>query len=128
MDDSEVWGCNALLKPDHGEEPLWRLERGSAFTRDEEERIRNARPPEFDRDREEYPQDHLYPVAAEDGRWRWVYNGQSEGEGDDRVPQKIALPEEPMVGYWERYLLAMTVGEPDVWRFAEQASVPATAL
>ncbi len=36
-----------------------------------------------------------------------------------RVPQVAALPEEPLVGYWERWLLGLTCGrEGDVWRFA----------
>jgi hypothetical protein len=32
----------------------------------------------------------------------------------------MALPEEPLVGYWERYLLGLMVGEADVWRYAQK--------
>ncbi|KAB5511673.1 hypothetical protein GE09DRAFT_640670 [Coniochaeta sp. 2T2.1] len=128
LDDEGVWGCDALLKGDKGENPLWKLERGSAFTDEEEERLRDARPPELKRgESEEYPESHLYPVGAEDGRWKWVFAGKVEGSGEDgRVPQAVELPEEPMVGYWERYLLALRVGEPDVWRFSEGMSDLAT--
>ncbi|KAH8902976.1 peptidoglycan binding domain-containing protein [Coniochaeta sp. PMI_546] len=126
LDDGEVWKCDALLNGDHGTGPLWRLERGSGFPPEEDERLRTTKPPELALEDGEYPISNLYPVTVEDNRWRWVFVGRSEGEGDDRVPQETALPEEPMVGYWERSLLAMTVGQPDVWRFSEGASLLAT--
>jgi hypothetical protein len=126
LDDGEVWKCDALLNGDHGAGPLWKLERGSGFSPQEEDRLRSAKPPELSLESDQYPASHLYPVTAEDSRWKWVFVGRSEGDGDGRVPQKTALPEESMVGYWERYFLAMTVGEPDVWKFSEDASVLTT--
>lgn len=128
LDDGEVWKCDALLSGGAGGGPLWRLERGSGFSAEEEEGVkRSARPRELGLGSDEYPASQLYPVTAEDSRWKWVFVGRPEGEGEERVPQEVALPEEPMVGYWERYLLAMTAGQPDVWRFSEDAAVLATA-
>jgi hypothetical protein len=122
LDDAAVWRCEALLKDDKGSGPLWELQRGSGFTPEEEEKLKRFRPRELMLEGEDYPESYLYPVTAEDSRFRWVFVGNAEGQGDLRVPQSTVLPEEPMVGYWERYLLAMTVGEPDVWRFSEKAS------
>jgi len=125
LDDTGVWGCDALLKGEDGR-PLWRVERGSGLAPAEEGRLRRGVvPPEVGRDGEEYPETQLYPVTAADSQWRWVFAGRSEGDGAGRVPQMTVLPEEPMVGYWERYLLAMTVGEPDVWRFGEDTAAVA---
>jgi hypothetical protein len=68
----------------------------------------------------EYPLDVMYPVGEEDHLWRWVWDGKVEGEGQTRVPQMLALPEEPLVGYWERYLLKLMIGEMDVWKFGQR--------
>jgi hypothetical protein len=62
----------------------------------------------------------MYPVGEEDHLWRWVWDGKVEGEGQTRVPQMLALPEEPLVGYWERYLLKLMIGEMDVWKFGQR--------
>jgi hypothetical protein len=126
LDDAAVWRCDALLKGDHGGGPLWRLQRGPTLTSEEEGRLTSVPAPEFSRDRNEYPADHLYPVTAEDSHWIWVFVGPSQGDGHEQVPQSTVLPEEPMVGYWERYFLAMTAGDPDVWKFSEDASLSAT--
>ncbi|KAK4120254.1 hypothetical protein N657DRAFT_666259 [Parathielavia appendiculata] len=104
LDDNGVWKCEALLGTGDSERDdeeggfgRWRL--GSSS---------------------EYPAGVMYPVGEEDHRWKWVFDGRVEGEGEGMVPHVRELPEEPLVGYWERYLLKMTVGEVDVWRYAQK--------
>ncbi|KAL1837313.1 hypothetical protein VTJ49DRAFT_4035 [Mycothermus thermophilus] len=124
----------------------WRLERGCALSEAEEREVREVRelgPPEFPRNIEgrntsttsygrievnytdgtttpEYPPEAMYPVTAKDHKWKWVWHGKVEGEGVGRVPQVLELPEEPLVGYWERVLLGLMVGEVDVWKYAQK--------
>ncbi|SPQ26282.1 f2c554e2-bbd5-44f9-9491-0f6b106457e8 [Thermothielavioides terrestris] len=142
-DDNSVWACEALRGSpgDHGDgdggadddggngSGRWRLERGLALSEQQEEeevwRVRREGPPELRRnalmgDRPEYPAEAMYPVGEEDHRWRWVWEGPVEGEGQDRVPQVLALPEEPLVGCWERYLLGLLASEKDVWQYAQR--------
>lgn len=123
LDDREAWKCEALLWGDEGERPLWKLEKGSGFGEGEEERMRRVAAPELGIEGYRYPEGNVYPVTTEDGQWRWIFVGRAEGGGEGRVPQVNALPEEPMVGYWERYLLALTAGEPDVWSFSQDPAV-----
>ncbi|KAK3994221.1 hypothetical protein QBC44DRAFT_367744 [Cladorrhinum sp. PSN332] len=145
LDDRAVWECKSLLDPDldgdgneedekrngkkkksgaavGGDRPLWRLERGSGLSADEEREVQGKlrRPRELTVPGVEYPAGCMYPVGESDHRWRWVFDDEKKVVGRDqgRVPQQVVLPEEPLVGYWERYLLALTVGEADVWRFA----------
>jgi hypothetical protein len=131
-DDNSLWGCEALLgtgdKQRDEKEGVgrWRLERGSGLSEAEEREVRvgwEMGPRELRLMPEagsEYPAEVLYPVGEEDHKWRWVFDGQVEGEGEGRVPHVMALPEEPLVGYWERYLLGLMVGEADVWRYAQK--------
>lgn len=113
MDDRETWACRPLTA-------LWRLERGefrgveAAGTSAEED------PPLEPRVGE--PEDRLYPVQSGDCNWRWAYKKEVEygGDPEKQVPQATVMPEEPLVGYWERLLLAMTAGKPDVWRYAQE--------
>ena len=84
-----------------------------------------------------YPTEgRLYDVKMEEMGWRWVYVGDEKsvqtGTGSGRImfergvrfPDRKVLPEEPLVGYWERYLLGMLSGGSvkgggrDVWRWA----------
>ncbi|KAK4195059.1 hypothetical protein QBC40DRAFT_212311 [Triangularia verruculosa] len=133
LDDKDTWTCDALLKSDTAEEgdkkskggPLWKLERGSALGSGEEEFVKawRIRPREVTLPGEEYPERCMYPVGELDHHWKWVYQRKATGEGQGRVPQEVALPEEPLVGYWERYLLGLLVGEADVWRFSQQGIV-----
>ncbi|KAK4662333.1 uncharacterized protein QC763_700540 [Podospora pseudopauciseta] len=133
LDDKDVWTCDSLLKSETAEEgdkrrkggPLWKLERGSALSSGEEEFVKawRIRPRELTLGTDEYPERCMYPVGEFDHHWKWVYQRKAVGEGQARVPQEVALPEEPLVGYWERYLLALLVGEADVWRFAQQEIV-----
>lgn len=114
VDDAVVWGCEGLLK-----DGLWKLERGTGYSEEEEQALEAYRPAELAR-REDYPVDKLYDAGSGRDRWRWVYQKQVSGEEEHRMPQTTVLPEEPMVGYWERLLLGMTVGNPDVWKFARE--------
>jgi hypothetical protein len=91
------------------------LEKGSGFAAGE---VGPSKPKELEH--AQYPESNLYPVEAGDSEWRWVFSSRPEGIGNSQVPQETVLPEEPMVGYWERYLLALTVGELDVWKWAQQ--------
>lgn len=125
LDDREAWTCDPLLNDDRKSgRPIWRLERGGALDSQERERDeaiwvaeREARsgPPGDER--------ALYEVQQDDGDWRWVYDDSAVvlNGNKDRIlaPAVKVLPEEPMVGYWERHLLALTQGEGDVWRMAE---------
>ncbi|GJD04725.1 peptidoglycan binding domain-containing protein [Colletotrichum higginsianum] len=114
MDDAEIWDCKPLTKNDDGGE-LWKLERGSGI--DLSSSAENRKPRELDVDAEGYDA-RLYPVEKDDGLWQWVFAG-ADGH-PEAVPLVTTLPEEPMTGYWERYLLALTAGSPDVWRWAEE--------
>lgn len=124
VDDKEVWGCEGLLAPlPKGDQskPLWKLERDL----DDDEQARRGRG--YDRRvREiglpggEYPEACMYPVRKGDCAWKWTFTGKPTGQStESQYPQQTTLREEPLVGYWERYLLAVLRGEPDVWRFAE---------
>ncbi|KAK4463879.1 hypothetical protein QBC42DRAFT_304483 [Cladorrhinum samala] len=107
------------------ERPLWRLERGVGLGDEEEKGVEGKllRPRELTLSGVEYPPGCMYPVGPLDHRWRWVFDdAKVVGRGQERVPQQVVLPEEPLVGYWERYLLALTVGEADVWKFAQKAA------
>ncbi|KAK4227766.1 hypothetical protein QBC38DRAFT_499110 [Podospora fimiseda] len=145
LDDKAVWECKSLLDPNLAEEeneedekrksknkkkngnvegndrPLWRLERGSGLPAEEERDVIGTLmgPRELTIPGSEYPAGTMYPVGESDHRWRWVFDeNKVVGRGYGRVPQQVVLPEEPLVGYWERHLLALAVGEADVWRFA----------
>ncbi|KAH6839560.1 hypothetical protein B0I37DRAFT_439302 [Chaetomium sp. MPI-CAGE-AT-0009] len=135
LDEAGVWGCEALTGRGDGEVKRrkgrggWRLERGGALGEREEREVRvglEMGPREVRLrcgegvEGKEYPVDVMYPVGEEDHLWRWVWEGKVEGEGQVRVPQELALPEEPLVGYWERYLLKLMIGEVDVWKFAQR--------
>lgn len=139
MDDEAVWTCPSLTKQDKKKDkdknkdkeaaeahlaPVWRLERGSDPTTarggdddDDEDAAGNA---PFG-DTEGFA-GQLYPVRPGDGNYQWVYTGQvdvSQDSARDTVPQATSLPEEPLSGPAERLLLALTAGQQDVWRYAE---------
>lgn len=126
LDDKGVWPCASLLTDDsHESKPLWRLERGNAID-----------PRELDREQSFWREEVIkrgyngvsYETRQDDGDWRWTL--QNDGVvkndmGEEVSPALSTLPEEPMVGYWERHLLALTRGEVDVWRLAESSSAEA---
>ncbi|KAK3400886.1 hypothetical protein B0T20DRAFT_154424 [Sordaria brevicollis] len=128
-DDKEPWLCPALLKGMDGR-PLWRLERGWAWSKSEIDALATFVPKELRLLGRVYPTEKLYDVKMEEMRWRWVYVGDERsvqtGTGSGKIefgkgvrfPDRKVLAEEPLVGYWERYLLCMLAGEPDVWRWA----------
>ncbi|KAH9234234.1 hypothetical protein K456DRAFT_1749394 [Colletotrichum gloeosporioides 23] len=95
LDDVEIWDCKPLTRAADGS-ALWKLERGSGLTASE---LRK-----------------LYPVGDRDGQWRCVLVDKRRGA----VSLEEVLPEEPVTGYWERYFLALTAGNPGVWRWAEE--------
>lgn len=111
LDDEAVWTCEALTGADH----RWRLERSGEAGDAGEGDAASAR----SADEEIVPR--TYAVRKTDGAWRWTYVEPAAGgeASDDTVPQSAVLPEEPLAGPCERLLLALTVGRPDVWRYAE---------
>ncbi|ROT35051.1 hypothetical protein SODALDRAFT_301656 [Sodiomyces alkalinus F11] len=128
LDDRARWSCEALTREaaGRGSGPVWRLERRRGLDpREEEAAVEGFVPRELALG---YPEECLYPVDRRDVRWRWVYEGDISyvgDEGDERyahltVPQSMILPEEPLVGYWERYFLSLTAGYADVWRYAQR--------
>lgn len=121
MDDGGAWECAALLGGNgKGRGGGWVLERGGGLAEGEERGVREVvRVGGREGGLLGYPVEGLYPVGEGDHAWRWVYRGVVEGEGRGRVPQVLVLPEEPLVGYWERYLLGLARGEVDVWRYAQ---------
>ncbi|KXH41149.1 peptidoglycan binding domain-containing protein [Colletotrichum simmondsii] len=114
MDDDGIWDCKALATADDGS-GLWKLERGSGLNASEADSVRDDKTRELDLDAEG---DVLkpYPVQKEDSQWKWVLAGKQP----NAFPLAGVLPEEPLTGYWERKLLALTAGNPDVWRWAEE--------
>ncbi|KAK4098924.1 hypothetical protein N658DRAFT_498945 [Parathielavia hyrcaniae] len=136
LDDNSVWGCEALLGKGEDEEDdekgRWKLVKvtngGGVLGEEEERMVREMLVGGGPRELGlvvpegvmgpacEYPAEVLYPVREEDHGWKWVWEGPVEGD----VPHVRELPEEPLAGYWERYLLKLMVGEVDVWRYAQK--------
>ncbi len=112
LDDAGVWKCEALTQGSYGR-PLWKLEHRSGLDRQEATALREFVPNESKTWAREYAKGDLYNTREGDGQWRWVHVG-------DGQPHAAVLPEEPLVGYWEKLLLALTAGEADVWRWAEE--------
>lgn len=116
MDDREAWTCPSLLKDDSGRkgQPIWRLEKGGEVN--SQERISQAS------GKGGY---ETYHVQKSDGEWNWALNKNAvvkNGMKKSIRPNMNVLPEEPMVGFWERCLLAMLKGTIDVWRLAEDST------
>ncbi|KAK0609769.1 hypothetical protein B0T17DRAFT_501294 [Bombardia bombarda] len=123
IDDREEWKCEALLRGggQDGKQPLWRLEKGTGFQTGEGEGWGGGwHPRAVGLPGGEYDGVDLYELGEGDNAWRWVYVGKVEGAGREKVPSRVVLPEEPLRGYWERYLLGMLRGNPDVWRWAQK--------
>ncbi|KAF3805494.1 Peroxisomal sarcosine oxidase [Colletotrichum gloeosporioides] len=115
LDDAEIWDCKPLTRAADGS-ALWKLERGSGLTASElNQTNKSFRPRELDLGTGEFD-GKLYPGGDRDGQWRWVLVDKRRGA----VSLEKVLPEEPVTGYWERYLLALTAGKPDVCRWAEE--------
>jgi hypothetical protein len=119
LDDVGPWKCEGLLKDDKNRD-LWRLEPGSALSKQDLAEVSNFKPQELVIGKE-YAEANTYKTKEGDGQWRWVYARQDEvsAASDTQVPAVKELPEEPLTGFWEKLLLATTTGKKDVWRFAE---------
>jgi len=122
-DDGAPWACEGLTQGEK-KAPLWKLEKRGGLAGAEATAAKKFRPNELGAWSSEYGNESVYDPAEGDGQWRWVF----EGTGKQR-PYSTVLPEEPMVGYWERLLLRLTAtaGKTDVWRYAEQ-NPPANLL
>ncbi|KXH55497.1 peptidoglycan binding domain-containing protein [Colletotrichum salicis] len=99
MDDDGIWDCKPLTRADDGNS------------------VKDGKTRELDIDAEGGVS-KPYPVEKEDGQWKWVLASKQL----NAFPQTSVLPEEPLTGYWERKLLALTAGNLDVWRWAEKNS------
>lgn len=124
MDDRGTWACAPLLRDDERPRPrpVWRLERGRATDPRELPAARAFWRDEVDVGDKMYDGGAVYHTEEGDGAWRWVWDEGAvvkDGVGQRVYPPVKVLPEEPLVGYWERHLLALTRGEEDVWRLAE---------
>ncbi len=141
VDDRAVWTCEGLTgeKPadeDDDEDqltPLWRLERVDGVARvegaggeEEEEKAWGA-------DAGYYP---LSKVAGA-GHWQWVFaredsigakKPREDRYSNNQMPTKgpllRVLPEELPTGRWQRLLLGLTVGSPDVLAWAAANPYP----
>lgn len=117
MDDKATWTCSPLLKADKnnddGQEKLWQLQRSESEDEEDNQASEATETEDFNGE--------LYSIQPMDGKYQWVYTGQVEVSDDtqDTIPQAVSLPEEPLVGPAERLLLALTTGQQDVWRYAE---------
>lgn len=124
MDDRRAWACDPLLRDDSGRpgQAVWRLERGGAVDPQERARDEALWAAEIGARDGLYDVGAAYEVMRDDGQWKWVFEQGAvvkNGVGKSVRPPVTVLPEEPMVGYWERHLLALTQGEMDAWRLAE---------
>jgi len=116
VDDRDTWPCESLLGATPDGKPMWRLER--APTEHRGRRGSQYVPREVTIAGGEYPAKVMYAVGADDCSWKWVYQGTVVGTGASQFPQSTELREEPLEGFWERYLLSVLAGEPDVWKYA----------
>ncbi|KAG8160121.1 hypothetical protein KVR01_009657 [Diaporthe batatas] len=124
MDDRGAWPCSSLLREDGGSgRPVWRLEKADVA---EVERATGPQAAWWEEEVERtgmgYDENWMYRFQRGDGQWRWVFNPDAVVKNAAGVavrPSMKVLPEEPMTGYWERHLLALTRGQTDVWRWAE---------
>lgn len=104
LNDSGVWTCPALQNK-------WRLKRTENKYEDPVPHHPNWEPMGG-----EEPAFIEHPGEAKMGRWVWEYAGEDfEGHPDQK--QRVMV-EEPL-GPYERYLLKLAGGEPNVWHFAE---------
>lgn len=114
LDDNAAWTCKALTAGRGGQGQGWKLERGGGEVGgDVFARSMGVVDGEFG--------PRVYPVLKTDGSWQWRRLQPVVGEEalDETTPQTKMLPEEPLTGPCERLLLALTVGQQDVWRYAE---------
>lgn len=128
LDDRQTWTCPSLLQDDsrQANRSLWRLQRTQGAVEPEG----TAKDADFWRrelaqNEDVYEAEKMYNVQQDDGKWQWVLEKgalvkNAEGKDVTRSIERPVLPEEPMVGYWEKVLLALMTGASDVWRLAEE--------
>ncbi|PSR99232.1 hypothetical protein BD289DRAFT_47581 [Coniella lustricola] len=123
MDDRQTWQCTPLSDDDSRKgHAVWRLINVGAISQEEKDDSDSFWIGELANARKDYDLQELYRSHKGDGNWKWAYDKHAlvkNGVGKRVEPRVETLPEEPMAGYWERHLLALTVGEYDVWRLAE---------
>ncbi|CVK88777.1 related to protein involved in cell growth [Fusarium mangiferae] len=102
LNDDHVWDCPALLSN-------WKLKRT---------REKYTDPVPFQPDWcPNGGKDHMgHPNDWSKGRWVWEYIG-NENDGPKEARQRIMV-EEPL-GPYERYLLSLSAGSPNVYHFAD---------
>lgn len=102
LDDKSVWDCPALLKN-------WRMKR-TRESYDDPVPFHPGWDPAVDEDALGDP-NHWSK-----GRWVWEYKGDDRSAPKDKKQQ--VLVEEPL-GPYERYMLRITGGTPNVYHFAD---------
>ncbi|KAF7542678.1 hypothetical protein G7Z17_g11371 [Cylindrodendrum hubeiense] len=102
LNDKGVWDCPALLKS-------WKVKR-SQENFDDPVPFHPDWDPEADQDAYGHPSD------CKKGRWIWEYCGDEKNAPADKK-QRIMV-EEPL-GPYERYLLKLSSGSPNVYHFAD---------
>jgi len=73
----------------------------------------------------------LYGVQKDDWQWSWWLHPDCDAEPNDDRNNKVCdvriIPEEPLAGDWERWLLKLHCGgentEKDVWKWAKEHSL-----
>ncbi|CAK7214545.1 hypothetical protein SCUCBS95973_002183 [Sporothrix curviconia] len=142
MDDTAVWTCDGLTgqktsdeddgssdDEDEGRLPLWRLERVDGAVD-----VSSVQDTAIEGDKY-----YALGKVAGAGKWQWVFNEKkfatvtakaaarkkkaridknSNNQMPPQGPLQRVLPEALPTGRWERLLLAMTVGRPDVLAWA----------
>ncbi len=110
LDDRKPWECTPLTQD--GKNKLWKLQRASSPAVEAQ-----AKPNELSHWAAHYPPEDLYQTHPSDGQFCWVI------QSNKQKVKVTVLPEEPLIGYWEKMLLHLTTGEVDVWRWAEEHSL-----
>ncbi|KAK0654768.1 hypothetical protein B0T16DRAFT_450532 [Cercophora newfieldiana] len=119
VDDHEVWRCDALTgNPTNG--VRWKLRQVEAMELPGHECLESQESVSGDLS--------VYNVKSEDWQWSWWLDEDCKGakkEDGTWVSGVRVLPEEPLSGYWERYLLGLHSGkgEKDVWKYARDHAI-----
>lgn len=104
LNDRDIWTCPALGP--------WRLER---TTNKYEDPVPVHPPWEPSGDESAFIE---HPQESSSGRWVWQYKGHHRNAPPSE--KQMTMVEEPL-GPYERYLLKLAGGEPNVWIFADKS-------
>lgn len=104
LNDTAMWTCPSLDK--------WRLRR---TTNKYEDPV--PRHPGWEPEKPDSAAFIEHPSESPKGRWIWEYAGE-DNEGHPNQKQRVML-EEPL-GPYERYLLKLSGGSPNVYLFADE--------